>query len=285
MSQTPHSLIIKNRSIRWQEVFLIVLALALSIGPFVLDMEIFVSFMGLFLLAFTLIQLVPRLLDKGPQIIIDQRGIEFCKKQRLHFWNTTEYAYIKKEVEGSGRNSRTVHYFYIKSQGQKFKENISNLKFSAAEVRALIEYYGSGNVGDENDELQDDVAALMTNGRQAPEIVPMFKRYSNGQNAVGFISFLSVLGVSVYFQATTSHWYSVGIGFIASIVVCIFLHRLIESSFQQKELINTLSDREFFQISEKFGQRYSKKAMTGFMIFFALVAVGIFVISYFATRP
>jgi len=283
--QIPERLILKNTIVKPHEL-LILLVLPVSLYFLVFEDSIAIVLIAIApILLLAVVKLVKRLGNRNPIIIIDRRGIELCEEGRFYEWSKVEYAFIKRHASGHGKHSKTIDRFHLISNGQEKTIDLTDIKFNRGMVKAAIQQYSGRNIADASDKFRDEVAALLRNKQYADQVAHRFKKFKLKQSIIALAALFIPMGISIYFQASTHHWYSVGLGFTTALLLTLVLSKMAEQNFRRTEYIADLSDQEFNKIGIKYEVKYSKKTAIGLTIFLALSTAAIFVISYFATRP
>lgn len=281
--QIPERLILKNTIVKPHEL-LVLLGLPLGLYYLLFDDDITLVLLAIAPIVFAAIfKLIKRLGNRDPIIVIDRRGIDLCNDGQFYTWSDVEYAFVKRHVSGYGKYSKTTDRFHLISNGQEKTVDLSEIRFNKALVKATIQQYSGRNIADASDKFRDEVAALLQNKQYVNKIVYRFKKFKLRQNILALIALFLPLGVSIYFQVTTDHWYSVGLGFSTALLLILLLSKVSERAFRKTDYITDLSDEEFYKIGIKYEVKYSKKASIGLAIFLLLSTLAIFVISYFAT--
>lgn len=283
MNKIPEKLIIKNAIVKIEDF--------LSIGGFgfllffaVQDIQSIWTLLMIGLFIFFVYNFFKRLRNRNPQIIIDERGIEFCEEKDFYNWDKIKYAYIKSETTGYGKNSSTIDYFYIVTNKTDIKKRIDDYKYSSKVVKETVEHFSGRDIGDYSDQFRDEMMEILNGNKFTKEIIKLFSAYQTRMIVSTLILFFGIIGISVYFQVTSDFKYCVGVGFVISILTLLFYSQNSENNFKQKRYISDLTSEQFDKIAIKHQLKYPKKQMNGYMIFFGITAIVIFVISYYATK-
>lgn len=282
INNIPDRLIIKNALIKIDDI--------LSIGGlgvlFFFSLEDIKSVWTLLLIAlciFLIYNFTKRLKNRNPQIIIDKNGIEFCNEQVFLKWDKINYAYIKAHSEGSGQSARSVDYFHITTNNKVTTKRIDDLKYSSKLVKETIEFYSGRDIADDSIKSRNEISKILIKNNSTKEISDAFSKFQHKQIWL-ILPFLSILGASVYVQLQVDFPYCVGIGFITSVLIPTIIGKLEEKRFRRKRYISDLTDAQFEKIAMKYQLKQPKKELIGHMIILGLLAIGIFVLSYFVSK-
>jgi hypothetical protein len=238
--------------------------------------------LGIFL--FWIYIFIKRLKNRKPQIIIDKRGIELCEDNDFYKWSEIKYAFIKAHTSGSGDTSTSEDYFHIVTHKAEIEREIDDLKYSSSLVKKAIEQYSGRSIGDFKDMQRDKINSILKGNNFSNEVMVLFSLYRKRQYIISYILFFGIMGLSVYFQIKSNFHYWIGVGFALCITMFFGVGEIEETRFRQKQYICDLTNEQFDKIAISQKLKYPKKQMIGYAIFFAVVTIAIFVISYFVAK-
>ncbi|MFA8434275.1 MAG: hypothetical protein ACEPOZ_07140 [Marinifilaceae bacterium] len=282
-NKIPDKLILKNALIKIDD-FLTFGALGVIIFYSSKNIK---SIWTLFLVAlciFLIYKFTKRIKNRNPQIIIDKDGIELCEEQVFFKWNKINYAYIKAHSKGSGQNAESIDYFHIRTNNKVTTKRIDDLQYSSKLVKKTIEFYSGRDIADASIKFRNEISKILSNNNSTKEIIDAFSKIKHRQIMLSILIILSILGSSIYLQMQIDFPYCFGIGFVTTGATCIIVGPLEEKRFRRKRYISDLTDEQFDKIAMKFQLKNPNNGQTAGMIFLGVVAIGIFVLSYFLSK-
>jgi hypothetical protein len=279
MSDIPEKIILRNAIIKIDDLLYIGAMLFLLYFSIKDITSIWTIIMlGLFL--FWIYNFIKRLKNRKPQIIIDKRGIELCEDKDFYKWSEIKFAFIKAHTTGYGDTSTSEDYFHIVTSKIEIERQINDFKYSSSLVKKAIEFYSGRNNADYNEMLRDKVNFILKGNNFSKEVMELFSRYRKRQYVITFVLFFGIIGTSVYYQIITNFHYWIGVGFALCISMLFGVGEIEEVRFRRKQYICDLTDEQYDKIAISQQLKYPKKQMIGYAIFFAVITIVIFVISY-----
>ena len=278
----PDKLIIKNAKLRLRDFLFVGGLVAVLLVSIVDGWSIWsVLFIG-FLLGVVLFTIIARIKDSDPQIVIDQRGIEFCEENKFFPWNTIQYAFIRSEIINTGESTTTVDFLVVVTKRGEVKKQLDNYDYSKSNVKEAVEGFSGRNIGDPSDQVRDEMLVVLDSHPNTQEILQLFGGYLRRTRIATSALFLSILGIAIYFQIVSVFVYSLGVGFILCNLSPWLYREIGEINFRKRSLINTLSKAQYDSLAVKQQVKLSKKQLMNYRIFVLVLSVLIFAFSYLA---
>lgn len=284
-AQVPERFIIRNAKLRLKDLLGFGILGAFICYGFKEHNSGSYTYIHLAATAYLLVGLIRRLLNRGPKIILDKKGIAFCEEQIFCPWEQIQYAFIRAHEVTAGSDIRQTHYyFHIITYEKEYKKRIDAYEYTAAAVKKAIENYSGRDIGHETDIVRDQISEILGEDGFTPEVMQAFHTFYGRQMRLFFSYLLPIIGTSVFFQLATDFPYCVAFGILFSILVLKSVRRAEEEKFRQQEQIVNLSEEQVNAIMVKYQLRHSRAVTLGRDLFFMVFTIFIFWLSYHLTQ-
>lgn len=220
------------------------------------------------LIAFTFYRLIKRLKNRK-QIIIDSIGIKLLEENKVFLWKEIQYAFINE----NGLQVITKRNNTIKS--------LEGLKFSAEAIeKAIIEYSGR-DIANYTKYRESEIISIIGDNNISDEIIKKIKRFNNYQSLIGTLVFFGIIGISIYFQVTSID-YSIGFGFVLLVLLIPISEKVSFENFKKYLSEFQIPDEKIKELAIKNRIILDKKKEIFFaIVFFSLITIAVFIITYF----
>lgn len=243
-------------------------------------------FVGLML--YTAWGIFKRLRDRSDKLIIDKTGILLCEQNEFIPWSGINYAYIKKEVEGTGKNAKVVCYFHIDAKGSDFVVNMDAFSFNENLLVRTVEHFSGRNIGELEDKVNDHAKKMLGNTYDVDELSAVFKSFFTRQKAIGLLVFLIPMGSAFYLQFHTHFAYCIAIGLTVTILGIFLVEKLETDRLHNHQLLRGLDKDRFKEICREYAPLYnedmseSRRKLN--IIIVCLFGVAAYIITYFVSK-
>ena len=231
------------------------------------------------LLIFYSYDFIKRLLDRKPQIIIDKNGIQICKDDLVIPWKNIKNAQAKFY-------SRNKEILLINAVEKEFEISLNEYKYSETDINKTIEFFTGKRIESIKDKIKSDVLRVLINKENVDQVMGLFSRFQTRFIILGLLFSLGLPSIAVYLQTISSFPFVFAFGFVFTVVFVICYVKYDRLRFRQKEEIRELTDMEFDAIALIYDikDKKNKKGETIGYSFLVFITIGIFIISYFASR-
>ncbi len=143
---------------------------------------------------------------------INQKGIEFCKKNKFYPWDEITHTYIDTITKKYGNKSEIEAYLYVHTTGKRKKINIDSYNYSYDKFNSAVKYYGGKEMGINPTAEKPTLKGLMT------EIKEWLSNSNNLWKAFYALAFISgifaMIGViKLYRKTMIDVWLILAFGF------------------------------------------------------------------------
>lgn len=201
-------LIIKNKGIQIAEVLRFAfLLLILSMYPRV-SSNIMLLLIPLIALAIFGWMTYQRIKDRSPKIIIDDTGVQLPVKNKNYLWDELQFVYVLRVREKRGKKYLEVPYLIVQTHDIERKIELSEFKYSAAEIAEAVEFFSGRDIGEYEDRKRVELAKLIGKNGNVNQILPALEKakkklkwqlYSLFILCIPVTLFLELLGVAYIF--------------------------------------------------------------------------------------
>lgn len=240
------------------------------------------------LLLYTAWGIFKRLRDRSDKLIIDKAGILVCEQNEFIPWSGINYAYIKKEVEGSGKNSKVVNYFHVDAKGKDFVVNMNNFSYNENLLVRTVEHFSGRNIGELEDKVNDQAKKMLGNTYDVDELSAVFKSFFRRQKVIGLLVFFIPMGSAFYLQFQTHFAYCIAIGLTVTILGIFLVEKLETDRLHNHQSLRGLDNDRFKEICREYAPLYnedmseSRRKLN--MIIVCVFGVAAYVITYFVSK-
>lgn len=283
-AQIPERLIIKRSLIKYDDVLGFIAAGILFYFFLQLD-SYYWTIIPIVFTAYLFFNVLKRLTDREPKLVINNEGIDSSSPQKLYKWSEIKYAFIERN--GGGHNTfEPNNYLHIVSTREETTIGLKKLSYSEKEIEKQIEFYLGKDKCKPFDKFKSEIKGIVINKEKVDEVMVLFSRQRSLQLWAILPIVFGLPGLSIYFQFNSDYPYVFAIGFVFTVIVTFVIVKTINYRFRNLQTIRKLTDREFDAISIKYelkNDNDKKRKMLGY-VFLSVLAVLIFIISYFVTK-
>lgn len=131
---------------------------------------------------------------------INQKGIEFCKKNKFYSWDEITHTYIDTITKKNGNKSDIIVYLFVHTAGKRKKLNIDAYNYSEDKFNAAVKFYGGAQMGINPTADKPTVSGLIKEG------MDWLSKAQNRWKAMSNLAFISgvftMIGVIFLYRET-----------------------------------------------------------------------------------
>lgn len=282
-SQNIKRLIIKNSIINISDISIFIGAGILFYYISRLDFD-FWFLLPIILLSLGLYRTIKKIIDRKPQIVLDENGINLIKRKEFYDWSKIKFAYINQNSSGgSFENNASLS---IVLSNKEISVNLKNLKYSEKALINLFEFYLGKDKNKPKDKFKSEIFHIIKNKENLNEIMRLFSKHKSKQIWFGLPICFGVPGLSIYIQINSDFPYVFALGFVLTVLIMFIFIKSSYNRFKKLKPIHDLSKDEYDKISIKYeikNENEEKRMKLGF-VFLSILTIAIFVISYLVSR-
>ncbi|GET25440.1 hypothetical protein [Prolixibacter sp. NT017] len=229
-------------------------------------------------LLFLLSLVVKRVIARKPRLIIDEIGIHDKRKQKVYKWDSI------RDVE-INFNSSSSFKLVVKCQSTTESIDLTNLYTSPKEINESVAFFSDKKIKTGDDRFKTEIERILKDDDSVVEIMMLFSKVKSKLHWIGLPLFFGGVALSVYLQTRLAFPYVFAIGFLMTGILLFGFMQVSEKRFKKKPEIRNLTDREYNLIAIKYELKLPEnktRTIIGY-VFFGLLMIGIFVISYIAS--
>jgi hypothetical protein len=293
MRNALNNLVIKRKIVLWGELIVIALGPLFifaawsirddsSYTDVIIIYFIFACLVTVFSL-YVLQQLIKELLTRDVRIIIDERGIEDCEKDKLLAWDVIKYAYVRRRR--SRRGNRTTYYLTIIKNDGEVKIDITDFAYSTSKIKEAVEGFSGRDIGDYSDQVRDtlkgELMGVLDGKNNSEEITGTMMAFTRKHRQIKVLVFLTIIAIAIFLQAMEVATFVLLLGFIISWYASKFVGSQLEKNFRKKELIAQLNEETYSKMAITTGVKKEKGEINAYRFLFWILAILICIISIF----
>lgn len=283
-AQIPERLTIKKSVIRYDDVSGFIAAGILFYYVLKLD-SYYWTIIPIIFSAYLIFNVLKRLTDREPKLVIDNKGIEFSDQKKLYKWSEIKFAYIERN--GGGHNSlESNDFLHIVLTSREVTFGLKKLSYSEKEIERQIEFYLGRDKCKPHDKFKLEIRKILIDNEKLDEVMVLFSKHKTQFLWPGLLIVFVLPGLSIYFQFNSDFPYVFAFGFVITVISMFVFVKIINTRFRKSPTIRNLTDKEFDAISIKYELNKAndkKRKMLGY-VFLSVLTVLIFTISYFVTK-
>lgn len=282
--QIPERLTIKKSVIRYDDVSGFIAAGILFY--YVLKLGYYYwTIIPIIFTAYLLFNVLKRLSDREPKLIIDNKGIEFSDRKEIYKWNEIKFAFIQRNG-GSHNSLESNNSLRIVLSNREVTIGLKKLSYSEKDIEKQIEFYLGKDKCKQQDKFKSEIKGILIDKVKLDEVMVLFSKHKTGHLIFGLLICFGIPGLSLYFQFNSDFPYVFAFGFVITVISMFAFVKTINERFRKSPTICNLTDKEFDAISIKYELKNNndkKRKMLGY-VFLSVLTVLIFIISYFVTK-
>lgn len=282
--QIPEKLTIKKSIIKYDDVSGFIAAGILSYFILKLD-SYYWTIMPIAFAAYLFFNILKRLRDREPKLVIDNNGIWFSEQKKLCKWSEMKFAFIERNG-GSHNSLESNDLLRVVLSSGEVSIGLKKLSYSEKEIERQIEFYLGKYKCKPQDKFKAEIEAILIDKEKLDEVMALFSKHKSLFLWTGLLIVFGLSGLSIYFQLNSDYPYVFAIGFVFTIIITFVIVKTINYRFRNVQTIRKLTDNEFDAISIKYklkNDNDKKIKMIGYVFLSVLTAL-IFMISYFVTK-
>jgi len=282
-TQIPERLTIKKSVIKYDDVLGFIAAgilfyFVLKLGSY------FWTIIPIIFSAYLILNLLKRLIDREPKLVIDNKGIELSDQKKLYKWSEIKFAFIKRNG-GSHNSLDSNDFLHIVLSNSEVSIELKKLSYSEKEIEKQIEFYLGKDKCKPQDKFKLEIKEILIDKENLDEVMVLFSKHKTLFIWTGLSIVFGLPGLSIYFQFNSYFPYVFAFGFVLTPICMFAIVKVINTRFRKLPTIRNLTDKEYNAISIKYGfknDHNKKRKLLGY-VFLSVLTVLIFMISYFVT--
>ena len=231
------------------------------------------------ILLFLISLIIKRLIDRKPQLIIDEKGIYYSKKRVNYLWNKIEDVEVKYY-------SGDFLQLNIKSKSLLSSIDLKNINSSPKEIEDAIVFFSDGKIKSEKEKFKNQINNVLNDNQNIEIIASLFQKHKRKSSWLNALIFFGILAISIFLQIKFIFPYSFAFGWLTILLGLYSFNKKAELKLRQSEYIKKLTENQFNEIAIKYELRIrddKNKKRLGYIAMF-IITVGIFVASFFVNR-